>query len=333
MYRILITLIVLLVGCGLLPFSPEANAQKPQYYRDCAQGFSGGFKINTFGDPPAFYDSTPRKIQNIYTVRHFYPKVPKGNISAVYLRSGNSPFATRSPGAPPRIGYAYNVSISLGWTTRDTFRMIDGLHRSTVDTFIPEGTLIFKSEVIRQNLEDSGGVWMRFPVNQNAFLFDSSQGLNLVVTFKFGPPWVDGYFIIMDSCSGPPQTRIYGYDTTNYVTYGPVGFREIGTWGNADFGFDINPLGVSPGSFAGSFSVYPNPAKEGVNINLEGQKTINDLSISVRSLSGQTVFYTQFLPKSSHFSKYLSLPNVAKGMYFVEIEADGERAVQRVLLE
>lgn len=327
-----LTIFILCLLGGALLTSP-AQAQRPQYVRDCSGGFSGAFQSWGWASPAPFGDSTPRKNQCIYPTKQFTPKPPKGYITAFYYRNCSASLAalpTRTPGSPPRLSYAYNFKIYLGWTNRDTFGHMGISNPQIQDTFLPKGTLIFSSAVVQQNLDDSGGLWMRFPV-QDLFLFDPAQGQNLLVTQTFGPPWVKGVFGFMDSCSGGPYTRLYGYDTSEIVRYKVK--TEGFVWGSGDFGFDINPLGISPGSFGGNFSVFPNPAKEGITIDLEGQKTINDLSISVRSLSGQTVFYTQFLPKSSHFSKYLSLPNVAKGMYFVEIEADGERAVQRVLLQ
>lgn len=323
------SLIIALFCPLLLLLSTNVKAQKPQYIRNCSNGPSA---TKSWGglSPAPFNDTTPRKQQNIYYTRTFTPKVPRGYITAVYMKAASKDYLYFS-NVRPRIGYGYNVSISLGWTKKNNFSLVAPIYPNSRDTFLPEGTLVFKAESVRINYDDSGGRWIRLPVNQNAFLFDTTQGMNLTVTFKYGPPWVTNYFVFVDTCRGEPGTRLTGYDTSDIV-YG-LPKSEMASTGNMEFGFDLNPLGVSSASFGGQFSVFPNPAKGGINIRVEGQKSYNNLGISIRNLAGQTVFFSDYHPKSASYQEYIPLPNMAKGMYFVELNADGERAVQRVLLE
>lgn len=307
------------------------HAQKPQHVRSCNQGFALYRYTAWRSNPSYFDDTTPRKTQCIYYTRQFTPKVARGYITAVYLKSGRTQTIPYN-GQHPRIGYLKNFSISLGWTQQDTFRRLDADYPNRIDTFLPEGTRIFHSDVIRQNLDDSGGLWMRFPVNQNSFYYDTAQGRNLVMTFKFGPPWLDGYFVLEDSCSGPQLTTLWGWDTSQIVRpRRQISAGQTGT--NYSFGFDISPTAVESSAFGGEFRVFPNPAHEGMNIRVSDAKALGQISISLRDILGKTVFYTQYSPKTATFETYIPLPELSKGLYFVELRTDKENAVQKVLLE
>ncbi|MBS1644443.1 MAG: hypothetical protein JST36_05330, partial [Bacteroidetes bacterium] len=106
----------------LLMLSTNVKAQKPQYVRDCV---NGTFATKSWGglSPAPFYDTTPRKQQNIYYTRTFTPKVPRGYITAGYMKAAPKE-ALYFSNVRPRIGYGYNVSISLGWTKKDSFHMV-----------------------------------------------------------------------------------------------------------------------------------------------------------------------------------------------------------------
>lgn len=308
----------------ILFFASSSIAQKPQYEKKQIPFVAVRYYC-TFN--PTQDTTPPRRFQDIYPTK-FFPTAPRGYIKAVYFRS-----SVNLGGRTDQPGYAYNVIISLGWTAKDTFRNLYPTNSNKRDTFLTGATPIFRSSVVRQNLKDSGGRWMRFPVTENSFLYDTAQkGRNMFVDFEFGPPFVNNYFCLFDSAGGGAQQQIIGYrDTPSVYTT----FRDpiVGVGGSIDFGFDLTPVGVEAGEFGGSFSLFPNPSKGSFHINVDGEKPFQALAITVRSITGQSIFKQQYSPASPNFSTDIHLPDAAKGIYFVEMIADGQRVVQRVLVE
>lgn len=68
-------------------------------------------------------------------------------------------------------------------------------------------------------------------------------------------------------------------------------------------------------------------------VRVEGVHSGNRLGISVRNLAGQTVFYTPAEAKGNRYETFIPLKDAPRGMYFVELELEGARTMQRVLLE
>ncbi|MEO6833076.1 MAG: T9SS type A sorting domain-containing protein [Chitinophagaceae bacterium] len=300
-------------------------AQMPQYRKKVSTTGGGGAGYNCTFSP--FNDSASvRKIQFIYPPSNFTPKAPRGFVKAVY-------FSTPYVGSfLDTIGCAYNVEISLGWTIKNTFRQIDANHKTARDTFISGGTTIFTAAQVCQNVSRRGQGWMRFPVTQNSFLYDTAQGMNLAVTFKFGTPFVKNYFCFADSAQGGAQQRMYGYADSPEVHYN-IANASVGVGNSFDFGFDLTPLGVEAGIFSGDFSLFPNPSKGSFHIDVDALKALEQVDVTVKSITGQTVYRQHYNPGSSNFSTEINLQNAAKGMYYLEMIADGERLVRRIQVE
>jgi hypothetical protein len=81
------------------------------------------------------------------------------------------------------------------------------------------------------------------------------------------------------------------------------------------------------------FDVYPNPAKDGnfnVNLMLQEMQTVG---VSVFNTLGQKVWFNAPTPQVGSIEIPVQLPQVAKGLYLVEINANGKIATQRILIE
>lgn len=188
--------------------------------------------------------------------------------------------------------------------------------------------------MVRQNLKDTAG-WLRFPVTENSFLYDTAfnqDGRNLVVELAYGSPYVTNHFCLVDSSTGGAQQQMIGFRDSAWVTARPSN-TTVGVGGSISFGFDLTPVGVEAGVFGGSFSLFPNPSKGSFHINVDGEKPFQALAITARNITGQRIFKQQYSPASPIFSTDIHLPDAAKGIYFVEMIADGQRVVQRVLVE
>jgi hypothetical protein len=303
----------------------SAAAQTPQYIKKYQAAYVQGY-LCYFNPAP---DTTPdQKFQLIYTPRKHFPTAPRGYIKAIYFRTG--PYINSAKFNNP--GFAYNVQMSMGWTAKDTFRRLSQTNPALRDTFLTGLTTVYSTPVIQQNLKDSAKRWMRFLLPGSGFLYDTTQGLNLVVEVILGPPYPNNYFCLLDSAGGGLQQMLRGYRDTPSV-YGTLRDPNVYTGGSVDFGFDLTPLGVEAGTFGGNFSLYPNPSSGSFHISADAVQPLRDVSVTVRSITGQTVFRRQYQPSSVSFSEEIVLPDAAKGMYIVEMLADGERIVRRVLVE
>jgi hypothetical protein len=84
-------------------------------------------------------------------------------------------------------------------------------------------------------------------------------------------------------------------------------------------------VGILENNFENKLTVYPNPTKGAINIELD--RRYDDITVGIRTLIGKTV-----LQQSYRNSKILQLnvPGEA-GMYFIEINTNGNRAILKVL--
>lgn len=300
------------------------TAQTPQYTK---KKFGGGGAYWCLYNPST--DTTPaRRFQFIYPPKKYFPTVPSGYIKTIYFRTANrlNNFKFNSP------GYAYNIKLSMGWTSKDTFRHLLQSNPSLRDTFLNQLTPVGTLPEVRQNNKDSPSVWMKFPLTGNGFFYDTAKGLNLVVEIVLGPPFIKNYFCLVDSTGGGPFEFLSGYRDTAWV-HATFWSPLVGSGQSYDFGFDLIPLGVEASTFSGSFSLYPNPSKGIFHINADALQAIKEAAVTVRAITGQTVFRKLYQPFSSNFSVEINLSDAAKGMYMIEMLADGERVVQRVLVE
>ncbi|MEO6831787.1 MAG: hypothetical protein ABI378_05615, partial [Chitinophagaceae bacterium] len=162
----------------------QSFGQVPQYFNARPSVTNPG--IACFVNPN--YDTTPaRRIQLIYKPSFSFPTVPNGYIKAIYFRSGHT-----TSGKYNNPGFAYNVIFSLGWSKKDTFRKLNQNIPSLRDTFITGLTPVGNIPVLRENVNDSGFYWMRFPTSGTPFYYSGQQeGQNLVVEMVFGPPFIN----------------------------------------------------------------------------------------------------------------------------------------------
>ena len=79
--------------------------------------------------------------------------------------------------------------------------------------------------------------------------------------------------------------------------------------------------------------IYPNPGDGHLSISLDGQHAVSDVTITIRSITGQEVLRQQYRPSTKSFTKMVDISSAAKGVYFVEVVADGARVVKSLLIQ
>jgi hypothetical protein len=78
-------------------------------------------------------------------------------------------------------------------------------------------------------------------------------------------------------------------------------------------------------------SVYPNPSSGVVTISLEGYEG-KKTDLRIMNVIGNVVYREVVQDPSAHFAKTLDLTKLAKGLYYVKIEAANYSEVRKVIL-
>ncbi|MFN8397901.1 MAG: PKD domain-containing protein [Bacteroidia bacterium] len=95
---------------------------------------------------------------------------------------------------------------------------------------------------------------------------------------------------------------------------------------------DVNTyVGVDEGSFANQVSVYPNPSAGVFHLILELKKR-SDLTIKVSDLTGK-VLHNESIRRTESYRGDVDLGDFAKGVYILEMEANGNRIFRKLILQ
>jgi len=81
-------------------------------------------------------------------------------------------------------------------------------------------------------------------------------------------------------------------------------------------------------------SLYPNPSNGKFIVSVGAPKNMGDIRISVTSITGKQILNASYQAAHTKFVKELDLGNVAKGVYFVEVNTvSGARMVQKLIVQ
>jgi len=79
--------------------------------------------------------------------------------------------------------------------------------------------------------------------------------------------------------------------------------------------------------------MYPNPSDGKFKVSFSSQGVIKDLKISISNMTGQQVFAKSYMNTQGQFNTEIDLSGTARGVYFVEFMADGERMIRKLVLK
>ncbi len=92
------------------------------------------------------------------------------------------------------------------------------------------------------------------------------------------------------------------------------------------------PLGVPNTGLVQNLAIFPNPTDAKATLVFDAAKAINHVDVVVTTITGQQVMTRSFDKPNQRFTTQLDLTGKAKGIYFVEIRADGEKTTQKLTL-
>ncbi len=93
-----------------------------------------------------------------------------------------------------------------------------------------------------------------------------------------------------------------------------------------------NTIGINePNNSNNNLSIYPNPTFKIINV-IFSKENIKQIQISVKSQLGQVIYSVSDSNTGNEYRKTIDLSKENKGIYFVEIIADGKRSVKKIVL-
>jgi hypothetical protein len=219
----------------------------------------------------------------------------------------------------------------MGWSRDSVFNPIS-LPTSSLDSFsfFTGLTTVFSSPNFVINGTDTQGKWVKMPLMPNSFYYNknrnTTEGKYFIVEFRLDGPADHGFYAMTTVTTG--TKRILFDDISKTISTNS--FKTA-----LDFGFDIGtPVGIYDESITNSLSISPNPSTDGrFNISFDAKQSMKDVNVTVRSMTSAVVYNQHYSNTGSHFNEEVNIANNAKGMYFAEVLADGERVVRKVVLQ
>lgn len=101
-----------------------------------------------------------------------------------------------------------------------------------------------------------------------------------------------------------------------------------------DYNVIFRRAGLSVGTIKNleDLSIYPNPTTGKFSVRFNTTRNIEKMQIRVTNVTGQQVIVRNYSNITSSFSEMMDLGDNARGVYFVEIEADGQKVINKLVL-
>ena len=167
-------------------------------------------------------------------------------------------------------------------------------------------TFPYSPERVFSRVSTAGGYYVSGTITiPNAVVPDVPTGLRVILNNDVNP-------------NSPANLGAGNYvsgETENYV----VTFHRTGT--------SVGTTGLIQ-----DVVLYPNPTDGRTLLGINSSREIRSISIQIKSITGQLVFAQQAEHVGSKYSASLDLSTQARGIYFVEMIADGERITRKLIV-
>ncbi|MCB0695818.1 MAG: T9SS type A sorting domain-containing protein, partial [Chitinophagaceae bacterium] len=93
------------------------------------------------------------------------------------------------------------------------------------------------------------------------------------------------------------------------------------------------PEGVSEVGALNGFSVHPNPTSGKFNVQFSTNVNISNVNLRITNVTGQLVMQQDYKHEGGMFYKEVDMGKQAPGVYFVELQADGQRLMRKLVVQ
>lgn len=141
----------------------------------------------------------------------------------------------------------------------------------------------------------------------NTVITDVPTGMRIIINEDINPN------VPSDEACGPYQSG----ETEDYI----VTFRRA------------FKAGVETPDNLEVFSLYPNPTDGKVTISFISRMNMDDVVLTVTDITGRQLSKQTYKPQGRTFKQDLDLGKEARGVYFVQLEVNGDKIVRKVVLQ
>lgn len=91
--------------------------------------------------------------------------------------------------------------------------------------------------------------------------------------------------------------------------------------------------GIGEISNVDNLQIYPNPNNGQFTVSFKAKHAIENLQINVSTVTGQQVYTEKYSQVQNSFNKNINLSNYPSGIYFISVEADGQKQVNKLVIQ
>ncbi len=157
---------------------------------------------------------------------------------------------------------------------------------------------------------------------------------------------VDGYEIILSNNSDLSDATIYNVNGGSSNTY-PLTVQESGkdyywsvrSYNGADtsnwaetYQFYISGTGVNDLNIFNNFNIYPNPATTYHNVTFNVRQA-NEVTWIITDILGQNITEETLQVSTGLFSKNISVADLNKGIYFLEVTQGDQKKITKFIIK
>ena len=92
-------------------------------------------------------------------------------------------------------------------------------------------------------------------------------------------------------------------------------------------------LNVNPLDNITNMMVYPNPTSGKFSVKIEAQRAIQEATLTVTNVTGQQLLQKRYAKPGRKLLEEMDLSNLARGVYFVELKADNEKHIKKLIVK
>lgn len=96
--------------------------------------------------------------------------------------------------------------------------------------------------------------------------------------------------------------------------------------------YNVVSIGIIYNSKDVNFSVFPNPTSNFITINYKTNESATSIYLEIKNSIGQTIYTSSISSFQGEFKKAIDLSEEHPGIYFVQIIANGQIAVKKIVL-
>jgi hypothetical protein len=161
-------------------------------------------------------------------------------------------------------------------------------------------------------------IWTAYTTSSNWFLVDS-----ITIPTNLVPELLTGMRLIINNNTGPniPSDEACGPYTSGETEDYVVKFHKP------------SAVGIANGGNLEQLDLYPNPTDGRFRLTFKARKAVENVHISVTNITGQQVIDHHFSNAGRSFTQELDLTSQPRGIYLVEMIADGEKVVRKVIVK